>query len=165
MQITRVMSVAALLVATTASAQNKSVDRAVAAWAKVKSMNGTFEQTLTNPLIRSTLTAKGTFAQQQPNKLAIRFTDPAGDAIVSDGRHVWIYLQQAAPGQVMKRPMSDELATPIDMGQLLDAPASKFDMVPKGAESVGGRPAQVIALTPKKGAAPFSKATVWIDDA
>lgn len=165
MQIMRVLAGVALLAGTGASAQNKPVDRAVAAWAKVKSLNGTFEQTLTNPLLRTTLTAKGTFAQQQPNKLAIRFTDPAGDAIVSDGAHLWIYLQQAAPGQVMKRPMSDELATPIDIGQFLDAPAARYEITARGPEAVGGRAAQAILLTPKKGSGiPFTKAMVWVDD-
>ena len=155
------------IVSGTAVAQPASpVARAVTAWAKMKSMSGTFEQTLTNPLMRTTTTAKGTFAQQQPNKLAVRFTDPAGDAIVSDGTSLWVYLQQAAPGQVLKRPMSDDLAMPLDIGQFLDAPAAKYDIVDKGAEAVGTRGAQAVALTPKKGVnAPFTKATVWVDDA
>jgi outer membrane lipoprotein carrier protein len=147
-------------------AQNKSVDKAVAAWKNVKSMSGTFEQTLTNPLMRSTLTARGTFAQQQPNRISIRFTDPANDAIVADGKNLWVFLQQAAPGQVIKRPISDQLASPIDVGQFLDAPGAKYDIVAKGADSIGTRAVQAIGLTPKKGVeAPFTKATVWIDDA
>src|SRR4051812_26492206 len=143
----------------------KAIDRAVAAWSKVKSLNGTFEQTITNPLMRSTSVAKGSFAQQQPNKLAVRFSDPAGDAIISDGQYLWIYLQQSAPGQVMKRPMTDEMATPLDIGQFLDAPAAKYDIVARGAEAVNGRAAQVFGLTPKKGTdAPFTRAAVWVDD-
>jgi outer membrane lipoprotein carrier protein len=148
------------------SAQNKAVDRAVSAWKNVKSFSGTFEQTLTNPLMHSTSSAKGTFAQQQPNKLSVRFTDPAGDAIVADGRYLWVFLQQAAPGQVLKRPMSDRMASPIDVGQFLDAPAAKYDMTAKGAEKIGDRATEAVNLTPKKGVdAPFTKATVWIDDA
>jgi outer membrane lipoprotein carrier protein len=147
-------------------AQSKSVDRAVAAWKNVKSLSGTFEQTLTNPLMRSTTTAKGNFAQQQPNKLAVRFTDPAGDAIVADGRYLWVFLQGATPGQVIRRSITDQMASPIDIGQFLDAPAEKYEITPKGAESVGDRAAQAVSLVPKKGVdAPFTKATVWIDDA
>jgi outer membrane lipoprotein carrier protein len=157
---------AAVVAAAPLHAQNKAVDRAVKAWKPVKSISGTFEQTLTNPLMRSTTTAKGTFAQQQPNKLAVRFTEPAGDAIVADGANLWVFLQQAAPGQVIKRPISDEMASPIDIGQFLDAPATRFDIAAKGAEAVGDRPAQAVNLTPKKGVdAPFTRATVWIDDA
>lgn len=155
------------VVTSTAAAQPASpVARAVAAWSKVKSMSGTFEQTVTNPLMRTTATAKGTFVQQRPNKLAVRFTDPAGDAIVSDGASLWVYLQQAAPGQVLKRPMTDEMAMPLDVGQFLDAPAAKYDIADKGAETAAGRVTQVVTLTPKKGTnAPFTKAMVWVDDA
>jgi chaperone LolA len=161
-----VAATAAVVVATPAAAQNKAVDRAVAAWSKVQSISGTFEQSLTNPLMRSSASSTGTFAQQQPNRIAIRFTDPAGDAIVSDGNFLWIYLKQAAPGQVMKRPVSDQMASPIDIGQFLDAPAAKYAIEARGAEAVGGRAAQAVVLTPKKGVeAPFTKATVWIDDA
>jgi outer membrane lipoprotein-sorting protein len=149
-----------------ASAQNKSVDKAVAAWKNVKSLSGTFEQVLNNPLMHSTATARGSFAQQQPNKLSVRFSDPAGDAIVADGVNVWIFLQEAAPGQVLKRPISDRMASPIDIGQFLESPASRYDIVGKGADTVGGRAAQVVNLTPRKGVdVPFTKATVWIDDA
>lgn len=169
MQIMKVLAMATIVAAHAAPAFSQAtrpVDRAVSAWAKVKSMSGTFEQTVTNPLMRSSAVAKGTFAQQRPNKLAVRFTDPSGDAIIADGSHLWIYLQQAAPGQVMKRRASDEMALPIDAGQFLDSPATKYEIVSKGAESVSGRPAQMLGLTPKKGiSAPFTRATVWIDDA
>jgi outer membrane lipoprotein carrier protein len=168
MRILTVLPVAALLAApiAAATAQSQAVDRAVAAWAKIHTMRGSFEQTVTNPLLGSSATARGAFAQQRPNKLAVRFSSPAGDAIVADGTNLWVYLQQAAPGQVMKRPMTDRMAMPIDVGQFLDAPSSKYDITAKGAEAVGGRPAQVLGLVPKKGtSAPFTRATVWIDDA
>ncbi len=160
------LAVLAAVMPTIALAQNKPVDRAVAAWKNIRTISGTFEQTLNNPLMGLTTVARGTFAQQQPNRLAVRFTDPAGDAIVADGTHLWVFLQQAAPGQVLKRPISDRMASPIDFSQFLNAPDARYDIVAKGADSVGGRAAQAMALTPKKGVdAPFTKATVWIDDA
>lgn len=156
----------AIVLAAPLSAQSKAVDRAVAAWKNVRSMSGTFEQTVTNPLLRTSGVAKGSFAQQQPNKISIRFSDPAGDAIVADGATLWVFLQQATPGQVLRRPLSDRMASPIDIGQFLESPAAKYDIVAKGADSVGGRPAQAVNLTPRKDVdAPFTKATVWIDDA
>jgi outer membrane lipoprotein carrier protein len=136
------------------------VDKAVAAWSTVRTLSGTFEQKLDNPLVRTTATARGEFRQERPNKLAVRFTDPAGDAIVADGKFVWLFIQQATPGQVIRRATTDRTETPIDIGQFLDAPATRFDIVAKGAENVGTRPAQVLALTPKKGTrAPFTRAT------
>lgn len=143
-----------------------AVDKAVAAWKKVRSLSGSFEQTLTNPLLRTTTTARGSFRQQLPNRLSVRFSDPAGDAIVADGKHLWVYLQQAAPGQVMKLPMTNQMAMPIDIGQFLDSPASKYDISIKGTDDIGGRKAQALGLSPKRGTtAPFRQATVWVDDA
>lgn len=168
MRTMRVLSVAALVAIPflPAAAQTAAVDRAVSAWAKIRSLSGSFEQTVTNPLLGSTAVANGEFAQQRPNKLAVRFNRPAGDAIIADGVNLWVYLQQAAPGQVMKRAMSDEMAMPLDIGQFVDAPASKYTITARGAESVGGRAAQVFLLVPKKaGSAPFTRATVWVDDA
>jgi outer membrane lipoprotein carrier protein len=149
-----------------AQAPSAIVDKAVAAWAKVHSLSGTFEQTLTSPLLRSSNLARGEFRQERPNKLAIRFTEPAGDAVVADGKFLWVYLQQAAPNQVMKRPATDRMDVPIDVSQFLESPTTKYDIVANDAESVGGRPARVLALTPKKGTrSAFTHATVWVDDA
>ena len=58
-----------------------TIDRAVQAWAKIKTVRGTFEQTVTNQLTSSTATARGEYAQERPNLLSIRFTQPASDAI------------------------------------------------------------------------------------
>jgi chaperone LolA len=157
----------AIAVGGPASAQsNPAIDRAAEAWSKVKSLSGSFEQTLNNPLTRKTSTAAGSFKQQRPNKLAIRFTNPAGDAIVADGQYLWVNLQQATPGQVIKRPLTDDMAAPVDLGQFLDSPATKYDIADRGMETVSGKSTHKFDLTPKRrSTAPFNKATVWIDDA
>jgi hypothetical protein len=36
------------------------------------------------------------------DRIAVRFTDPAGDRIVADGRSLWIYLPSTAPDQVIR---------------------------------------------------------------
>ena len=149
-----------------AQSTDPAIDRATAAWAKVKTARGSFDQTVTNALTGSSATAHGEFKQQRPNKLAIRFTEPAGDRIVADGKSVWIYLPSSAPGQVLKRAASDEGAAPIDLtGQFLDGATTKYDIVPGGSQSIGGRAAKQVTLTPKAtSTVPFSKATVWVDD-
>lgn len=149
-----------------AQSVDATIDRAVAAWAKVRTVNGAFEQTVTNPLTGSSATAHGDFAQERPNKLSIRFTKPDSGAIVADGKFLWIYLPTTAPGQVIKRPATDHAAVPIDLtGQFLDAPKARYDIATAGAKTVGGHPAHGLQLTAKKGAdAPVVKATVWVDD-
>jgi len=48
------------------------IDRAVAAWAKITTVRGTFEQTVSNSLTGTSASSRGTFAQERPNRLAIR---------------------------------------------------------------------------------------------
>jgi outer membrane lipoprotein carrier protein len=152
----------------TAGAQSvdATIDRAVAAWAKVTTVRGTFEQTVTNSLTNSSATAHGEYIQERPNRLAIRFTGPDSGAIVSDGKAVWVFLPASTPGQVVKRPATDRSASPIDLtGQFLDAPRTKYDITAAGVRTVDGHSARGLVLVPKKGAtAPFTRATVWVDD-
>jgi Outer membrane lipoprotein-sorting protein len=162
------MTTAAMASASIAAAQSatSTIDHATAAWAKIHSLSGTFEQTLTNPLVRSSSVSHGEFHQQRPNKLSVRFTDPAGDAIVADGKFIWIYLHQSAPNQVIRRVQNEQMDVPLDLSQFLDATTSKYDLESKGADKIDGRPTTAIALTPKKGTrAAFASATVWVDDA
>ncbi|MEO7086432.1 MAG: outer membrane lipoprotein chaperone LolA [Gemmatimonadaceae bacterium] len=166
---TSILSIALSGIATAtlgAQAGDGTIDRAVAAWAKVKSVRGTFDQTVTNPIVGTSATARGDFAQERPNRLAIRFKAPMTDAIVADGKAVWIYLPSSVPGQVIKRPAADRDAVPIDLtGMFLDAPRTKYDISPAAARTVDGHSAKGFTLVPKKGtSAPFTKATVWVDD-
>jgi outer membrane lipoprotein carrier protein len=149
-----------------AQSPEQTLDRAVAAWAKVKTARATFEQTVTNSLTGSSANARGEFQEQRPNKLSIRFTEPAGDRIVSDGSAVWVYLPSSAPGQVVKRSATDESAVPIDItGEFLTDPKSRYDVTAAGRETVAGHAAHALALVPKPGTkAVFERATLWVDD-
>lgn len=149
-----------------AQSVDATIDRAVAAWAKVNTVRGTFEQMVTNSLTGSSATAGGEYVQERPNRLAIRFTESATGSIISDGKAVWVYLPSSTPGQVIKRPATDRAASPIDLvGQFLDAPRTKYDITAAGNLTVDGHAARGLTLMPKKGAtAPFTKATVWVDD-
>lgn len=59
-----------------AQSVESTIDRAVAAWSKVKTVRGTFDQTVTNPLTGTSASAHGNYAQERPNRLAIRFLPP-----------------------------------------------------------------------------------------
>lgn len=143
-----------------------TIDRAAAAWNKIRTVRGTFEQTVTNSLTGSSAMSRGDYIQERPNRLSIRFTPPASGEIVADGQVVWVYLPSSAPGQVIKRPATDRSAVPIDLtGQFLDQPRTKYDITAAGTKTVDRHPAQGLILTPKKGyKATFTKATVWVDD-
>lgn len=154
------------IAASHAQAVDATIDRAVAAWSKVKTLRGGFEQTITNPITGSAVSSKGTYAQEKPNKLSIRFAAPASDAIVSDGKYLWVYLPTSAPGQVIRRPATERGAVPIDVtGQFLDAPKSKYAISAADTKTVDGHPTHALQLVAKPNAgAPVAKATVWVDD-
>jgi outer membrane lipoprotein carrier protein len=143
-----------------------TIDRAISAWSKVRTLKATFEQTVMNPITGSAMMAKGELQQRKPNRLAISFSDPAGDRIVADGKFVWVFLQSATPGQVLKLSNTDVGAASTDLiGQFLTTPRSKYEATDAGADKVGGRNARVLVLVAKPGMLlPFTRAKVWVDD-
>lgn len=137
--------------------------RAVAAYEKVRTVDATFEQTIVNPLTGRTVTAAGVLKQRRPNQLAVRFTDPAGDVVISDGTAVWVYLPSSAPKQVLKLPIGTNAAGALDLAaQFLEEPEERYRMSLQGPETLDGRATQVLSLVPR---APmqFTAATVWVD--
>jgi len=144
-----------------------TITRAITAWSRVKTLRATFEQTLTNPITGSSMSSKGELLQRKPNRLAINFSDPAGDRSVADGKHGWVFLQSATPGQVIRMSTTDVGAANTDLiGQFLSTPRSRYDVADAGRDNVGSRPARALILTSKPGESlPFVRAKVWIDSA
>lgn len=147
---------------------NAVIDRAVAAWAKVRTLRAEFVQTVTNPITGSKLTARGTLQQRKPDRLAITFTDPAGDRIVADGSNVWVFLPSATPGQVIRMTNAQAGAANTDLiGQFLNDPKAKYDITDGGTDEVDGRKARALILVAKAGQQappPVLRAKVWVDD-
>ena len=143
-----------------------TLDRAVAAYSKVKTLRASFTQTLTNPLTGSAVTSSCEMVQRVPGQLAVNFTDPAGDRIVADGRVVWLYLPSTNPGQVIKvRAGAGAAGVPDVTSQFLDAPRKRYTVTGAGRATVAGRGTQALTLMPRSDSLPFTKATIWVDDA
>ena len=155
------------LAATRPHAQGDLLDRAVAAWSKVKTARATFEQTITNSLTGRTLTALGEYQQQRPGKFSVRFSEPADDRIVADGTRLWLYLPSTTPGQVIRTSLKNGGSGTVDLtAQFLTAPRTRYTISPAGTTDVSGRATHAYTLVPKqKEGATFQTATVWIDDA
>jgi outer membrane lipoprotein-sorting protein len=147
--------------------QTDLLDRAVAAWAKVKTARATFEQTIVNPLTGTTLTSTGEYQQQRPGKLSVKFDNPATDRIVADGQYVWLYLPSSVPDQVIRSPLSSSGTGTVDLtAQFLTAPRKRYIVTGAGTLTVSGRPTHGYTLVPRQAAgAPFKTATVYVDDA
>jgi outer membrane lipoprotein carrier protein len=137
--------------------------KAVAAYADVRTAKATFEQTITNPLVGSKLNSRGEFEQRRPNKFAFRFSEPRGDKIISDGKHVWVFLPSSQPDQVIRIALADGGAGSLDLiSEFFDSPKSRYKIQDAGAANIEGRTARAVLLTPTQ-ASSFKKATVWID--
>lgn len=148
-----------------AATPQATLERAVAAYRAVRTLRANFIQVVTNPLTGGTDTARGVMVQRRPAQLAVRFTNPAGDRIVSDGQWLWIYLPSTAPGQVIRMPATRTGAgTPDVAAQFLDRATERYTVSDGGRAVINGRPTRAVVLVPRPGEqAPFSRATIWVD--
>ena len=148
-----------------AQAPEAVVERAVSAYRNIRTMRGSFEQTLRNQLTGSVMTARGDFEQQLPDRISVRFTEPRGDRIVVNGTTAWLYLPSTNPGQAYKVPAAAGGGSLNLTEQFLKTPASRFTMSSAGTATVGDRATHAVTLVPKTPIPEFTQATVWIDDA
>jgi outer membrane lipoprotein carrier protein len=156
----------ALLAAAPLPAQDAQaiVGRAARVYRSLASLRADFVQLIDNPMIDSA-ESKGTLAQAGPARLAMRFSDPAGEAIVIDGDHVCVYTPSTVPGQVVR------LAVPNGgpvygynlLAWLLDRPAERYRASYLRKERIDGRPTDVVQLIPAVPDLPFTKAVIWLD--
>ena len=160
------LTAAALALAVPLQAQTASavIDRAVVAYKDIRTLRGSFEQVLRNPLTSSEMTARGEFEQQLPDRISVKFTDPKGDRIVVNGTTAWLYLPSTNPGQVYKVPAAAGGGSLNLTEQFLKAPAERFTMTSAGAATIGARATHAVTLVPRSPIAEFTKATVWVDD-
>jgi outer membrane lipoprotein carrier protein len=153
-------------VAPRAEAQDAAaiVGRSSRVYRSLASMRADFVQVIDNPMIDSA-ESRGTLVQAGPSKLAMRFTDPPGEAIVIDGEHVWVYTPSTVPGQVlrMKLPSGGPAYGYNIIAWLLDKPAERYQPKYLRQDMVNGRPVDVVELVPAVPDLPFERAILWLD--
>jgi chaperone LolA len=116
-----------------------------------------------NPLLRKKTNSRGTLMQRRPDRILLRFSQPAGDIIVSDGAHIWVYYPSVDVKQVIRAAAGSGGAGGVDLqAQFVGDPLQRFDYVTHGTEAVAGREADVLTLTPKSEIG-YDKLKVWID--
>jgi outer membrane lipoprotein carrier protein len=134
-------------VAAQAEAQDATaiVGRSSRVYRSLASMRADFVQVIDNPMIDSA-ESRGTLVQAGQSKLAMRFSDPPGEAIVIDGEHVWVYTPSTVPGQVlrMKLPSGGPVYGYNIIAWLLDKPAERYQPKYLRQDTVGGRAVDVV---------------------
>lgn len=139
------------------------VGRAARAYAALTSLRAEFEQRIEDSLI-GTFDSRGALAQAGQNRLAMRFSDPDGDAIIVDGQQVWVYTPSTAAGQVIRMPVPNGPIYGFNvLSWILDRPAERYRMRYLRTDKVGARAVDVVELIPLSPELPFSRAVVWLD--
>lgn len=137
---------------------------ASAAYEQIRSLQADFTMRHENPILRRTTTSRGTLYQRRPDRILLRFSDPAGDVIVGDGTYFWVYYPSIDAEQVMRSPASQAGTGGVDLqAQFVGDPVERFRYTLEGQESVAGRPADVLVLTPKSEVG-YAQLKVWIDE-
>jgi outer membrane lipoprotein-sorting protein len=138
--------------------------RAAAVYEKVASMQADFVMQFENPLIKQKMTGRGRLSQQRPDRIALRFTQPAGDMIIGDGEYFYVYYRDVDATQATRTPARSVDGNSVDLqAQFLGDPVERFNHRLVGAEPVDGRAARILVLEPKRQGA-FRSLKVWIDD-
>ena len=104
-----------------------------------------FQQSLEVPLLRQTTNSAGTLCQAKPNLLAMRFSEPAGDVVVADGEHFWVYYPSSDPVQVIRFDMGEHPGGIDFHEEFLGSPAERYTLSYVGEEPVGGTGGLAIA--------------------
>jgi len=137
------------------------MERTARAYRGLTSFSADFWQVIDDAML-GTFRSRGHLIQAGDDKLAMRFTDPAGEAIVLDGHDAWVYTPSTTPGQVMKISISS-LPEFFNLSRLLTDPSRRFEAKGLRQERVDGRLTDVVSLTPKDPNLPFTEATIWVD--
>ncbi|HSK18414.1 MAG TPA: outer-membrane lipoprotein carrier protein LolA [Longimicrobiales bacterium] len=137
--------------------------RAAAAYEDVTSMQASFVMHFNNPLLRQQTTSRGMLYQQRPDRIALRFTDPDGDIILSDGQNFFIYQPSIDARQATQTPAAPGGGGGVDLqAQFVGNPTERFRYTLEGRENVGNRPADVMILVPRA-RAEYRSLKVWFD--
>jgi outer membrane lipoprotein carrier protein len=139
------------------------LNSAAAAYENVRSLRADFVMTFTNRLLRTEMTGRGTLHQQRPDRIALRFTEPAGEVILSDGEHFYIYQPGVNPGQAIRTRATAGGGGGVDLqAQFVGRPTERFQYTLERQENVAGRPAHVLNLVPRE-RADYHSLKVWLD--
>jgi outer membrane lipoprotein carrier protein len=139
------------------------VGRSASVYRSLASLRADFVQRIEDEMVGDS-ESRGSLVQAGEAKLAMRFADPQGDAVIIDGERLWIYTPSTTPGQVLR--MALPSGGPVYgfnlLAWFLDRPAERYEMKYVRADRVGGQAVDVVELVPIQPDMPFRRATIWI---
>ncbi len=121
-----------------------------------------FEQVVDVRLLGRRVESAGRICQRRPNLFSMRFTDPDGDMVISDGEHFWVYYPSLDPSQVVRYAVAGSPGGYDFHREFLDDPGAKYVVRDGGADVVDGRECRIVELAPR-GEAAYRRARLWLD--
>lgn len=162
------LAASTLAVAAEASAQSQQVaeralEAAVDLYRDVGVLCADFDQTVEVTLLSRTVESAGRLCQQRPNLFSMRFSEPDGDMVISDGSYVWAFYPSDDPEQVVRYGAARAPGGYDLFREFLDRPREKYEISSGGRESVRGSPCDVVVLVPRAGQDVYRQARLWLD--
>ncbi len=137
-------------------------EAAVRLYQEASAMCADFEQRIEIRLIGRTVESRGRVCQQRPNLFSMRFAEPAGDRVVSDGESLWVYYGSLDEDQVVRYPVAESPAGTDFFKEFLAEPGVRYALEEVGEEEAGGARCFVVELAPLRPGA-YRRARLWID--
>jgi len=132
--------------------------RAASVYTAAGSLEADFRQVIADENI-GTFRSRGRLSQQGADKFAMRFTDPAGEALLMDGTKLWVYTPSTTAGQVIRMAQPTGPGAPNLVAWLLDRPTERYRSRWLSADTAHGG-ADLVALAPRDSTLPFRSAIV-----
>ncbi len=139
-----------------------AMDAASRRYRDIRTLCADFDQNMDVRLLRRTIYSEGRLCQERPNRFSMRFSDPDGDLVVSDGENFWVYYPSLNADQVVRYPLERRPGGYDFFREFLADPSAKYEATDGGIEDVGGKSCRVVELTPLADAA-YRRARVWLD--
>ncbi|HEX8696478.1 MAG TPA: outer membrane lipoprotein chaperone LolA [Longimicrobium sp.] len=130
--------------------------------AGIRTFEADFVQTLTVPLLGTNTRSAGKLYQRKPDRFLMKFSDPAGDVVVADGRHFWIYYPSSDRTQVIRTSIAQGGEQADFQRQFLSNATERFVATLNGEENVGGEATWALTLVPRR-ESPYKVIRVWVD--
>ena len=140
----------------------ETLERAAARYEGVTALCADFVQHLDVTLLGDERTGSGRMCQAQPDRFAMRFTEPAGDLVVIDGESIWLYYPSNDEKLVIRLQVTGTAGGYDLHREFLDRPAEKYEVEYEATEVVDNHETHRLRLTPKQRSS-YGSAVLWID--
>jgi outer membrane lipoprotein-sorting protein len=139
------------------------LERASKLYRSATSLHAEFVQLIDNEMIGQ-FESRGELWQAGESRLSMRFRDPPDEAIIADGRDLWVYTPSTAPRQVLRISLAQTPTYGVNvMSWILDRPRERYEATFLRSEEIDGHRVDAIALDPIDQSLPFTSAVVWLD--